>query len=180
MSSLIISKMRCIVISCFFCLGLNSIKAQDIGNLLLAGEDASLLSENYLNPAINGLMSGINSGWYTTAKTHKKFGFDLTIAMSASFTPDKGQTFNFDPNQYNYISLDNGNSTLPTVLSEIENGTTFQVSIPTTAGDFKVGNFTMPGGTASEMPFNATPTPLIQFGLGLPFKTDIKLRYVPL
>tara|TARA_B100001769_G_scaffold118_1_gene82 strand:+ start:365 stop:1411 length:1047 start_codon:yes stop_codon:yes gene_type:complete len=171
--------MKKLNIFCILFLGLNSINAQDIGNLLLAGDDASLLSENYLNPAIGGLISGMNSGWYTTAKTHKKFGFDLTIGLSASFTPDKYQTFNFESSQYNYISLVGDNSQLPTVLSEIGNETTFQVSIPTDAGNFKVGNFTMPGGGASEMPINATPTPNIQLGLGLPFKTDVKLRYVP-
>ena len=167
------------VIFYIFLFCLNSIKAQDIGNLLLAGDDASLLSQNYLNPAISGILSGMNSGWYTTAKTHKKFGFDLTIGMSASFTPDKDQTFDFIPSQYNYISLEGGNSQLPTVLSEIENQTTFQVSIPTASGNFKVGSFTMPGGVVSEMPFNATPTPHLQVGLGLHFKTDLKFRYVP-
>ena len=172
-------KMKKSIIFCLLFLGLNSIKAQDIGNLLLAGEDASLLTENYLNPAISGLMSGMNSGWYSTAKTHKKFGFDLTIGMSASFTPDKGQTFDFDPNQYNYISVADGAFDLPTVLSENGNETVFQVSIPTPAGNFNVGSFTMPGGAASEMPVNAIPTPFVQFGLGLPFKTDIKLRFVP-
>ena len=171
--------MKKLNIFCILFLGLNSINAQDIGNLLLAGDDASLLSENYLNPAISGMISGMNSGLYTTAKTHKKFGFDLTLGMSASFTPDKDQTFNFKPSQYNYVTLEGGNSQLPTVLSEIGNETTFQVSIPTAAGNFKVGTFTMPGGAVSEMPVNATPTPHIQIGLGLPFNTDIKLRYVP-
>ena len=50
--------MKKLNIFCILCLGLNSINAQDIGNLLLAGDDASLLSENYLNPAISGMMSG--------------------------------------------------------------------------------------------------------------------------
>tara|TARA_B100001059_G_scaffold236195_1_gene285424 strand:+ start:23243 stop:24289 length:1047 start_codon:yes stop_codon:yes gene_type:complete len=171
--------MKKLNIFCILCLGLNSINAQDIGNLLLAGDDASLLSENYLNPAISGMMSGMNSGWYTTAKTHKKFGFDLTLGMSASFTPEKDQTFNFISSQYNYVTLEGGNSQLPTVMSDIANETTFQVSVPNAAGNFKVATFTMPGGAVSEMPVNATPTPHIQIGLGLPFNTDIKLRYVP-
>lgn len=171
--------MKKLVIFCFFLFSLDSVKAQNIGNLLLASDDASLLSQKYLNPAIDGMLSGINSGWYTTAKTHKKFGFDLIIGMSASFTPDKDQTFDFKQSQYNYTSLEGGNSQLPTVLSEIENETTFQVSIPTAGGNFKVGTFTMPGGVVSEMPVNATPVPHLQVGLGLHFKTDIKFRYVP-
>ena len=91
------------ILFCFLFLGLNSITAQGIGNLLLAGEDASLLTENYLSPAASGLMSGMNSGWYSTAKTHKKLGFDITIGTSMSFMPSSAQTFNFKPDQYNYI-----------------------------------------------------------------------------
>jgi hypothetical protein len=69
--------MKKLNIFCILFLGLNSINAQDIGNLLLASDDASLLSKNYLNPAISGMISGMNSGWYTTAKTHKNL--DLTL-----------------------------------------------------------------------------------------------------
>ena len=37
----------------------------------------------------------------------------------------------------------------------------------------------MPGGIAEDLPLNAAPAPTIQFGFGLPFKTDIKARFVP-
>tara|TARA_B110000483_G_scaffold91486_1_gene112950 strand:+ start:153 stop:1199 length:1047 start_codon:yes stop_codon:yes gene_type:complete len=171
--------MKKLILFCFLFLGLNSTKAQGIGNLLLAGEDASLLAENYLNPSVSGLMSGMNSGWYSTAKTHKKLGFDITIGMSASFTPSSGQMFDFVSTQYNYISVAGGNSMLPTVLSENDSKTTFDVKIPILGSEFKVGSFTMPGGVAGEFPINAIPTPFVQFGLGLPTKTDLNLRYVP-
>jgi|TARA_B110000967_G_C18773798_1_gene504470 hypothetical protein len=168
------------ILFCFLFLGLNSITAQGIGNLLLAGEDASLLTENYLSPAASGLMSGMNSGWYSTAKTHKKLGFDITIGTSMSFMPSSAQTFNFKPDQYNYISVaNNSSSELPTVLSDNDSNTTFDVAIPTLGGDLKVGSFTMPGGVAGELPFSAIPTAFVQVGLGLPTKTDLKLRYAP-
>lgn len=167
------------ILFCFLFLAINSTKSQDIGNILLAGEDASLLAENYLNPAITGLMSGMNSGWYSTAKTHKKLGFDITIGMSASFTPSKGQMFEFVSSQYNYLSVSDGDSELPTILSENESVTIFDVSIPTLSGDFKVGSFSMPGGVANDLAINAVPTTFVQFALGLPFKTEVNLRYVP-
>jgi hypothetical protein len=167
------------ILFCFLFLAINSIKSQDIGNILLAGEDASLLAENYLNPAVSGLMSGMNSGWYSTAKTHKKLGFDITIGMSASFTPSKGKMFKFVSGQYNYLSVSDGDSELPTILSDNESVTTFDVSIPTLSGDFKVSSFSMPGGVANDLPINAVPTTFVQFALGLPFKTEVKLRYVP-
>ena len=158
------------ILFCFLFFAINSTKSQDIGNILLAGEDASLLAENYLNPAITGLMSGMNSGWYSTAKTHKKLGFDITIGMSASFTPSKGQMFEFVSSQYNYLSVSEGDSELPTILSDNESVTIFDVSIPTLSGDFKVGSFSMPGGVANDLPINAVPTTFVQFALGLPLK----------
>ena len=167
------------ILFCFLFFAINSTKSQDIGNILLAGEDASLLAENYLNPAITGLVSGMNSGWYSTAKTHKKLGFDITIGMSASFTPSKGQMFEFVSSQYNYLSVSEGDSELPTILSDNESVTIFDVSIPTLSGDFKVGSFSMPGGVANDLPINAVPTTFVQFALGLPFKTEVNLRYVP-
>ena len=87
--------------------------------------------------------------------------------------------FEFVSSQYSNVSIVDGASELPTILSENGNETAFEVLIPTTAGNFNVGSFTMPGGAASEMPFNAIPTPFVQFGLGLPFKTEVNLRYVP-
>ena len=62
------------ILFCFLFLGLNSITAQGIGNLLLAGEDASLLTENYLSPAASGLMSGMNSGWWIERRGHGNRG----------------------------------------------------------------------------------------------------------
>lgn len=52
-------------------LGLNSSQAQELESILLAADDAGLLTENYLNPAMKGLMYSVNGGWYTTGKTHK-------------------------------------------------------------------------------------------------------------
>ena len=37
----------------------------------------------------------------------------------------------------------------------------------------------MPGGIAEDFPINAAPAPMIQVGLGLPTRTDVKLRFVP-
>ena len=149
------------------------------GNILLAGDDASLLAENYLKPSVIGLISGMNSGWYSTAKTHKKFGFDITIGFNASFVPLKDQMFDFASTDYNYISVADGYSELPTVLSDNESETIFNVSIPALSGDYKVGSFTMPGGVAKDLPINAVPTPFVQLGLGLPYRTEVNLRYVP-
>ena len=171
--------MKKLIISCALLVGVNLSTAQDLESVLLAGDDASLLLQNYLNPSMKGLMSSMNGGWYSTAKTHKKLGFDITIGASAAFTPDKDQMFQFVSDQYNYISVADGSSSIPTVLSKNETETEFNVSVPYDGNKFKVGSFKMPGGIAKDLPSNATPAPFVQVGLGLPFKTTVKLRFVP-
>jgi len=152
---------------------------QELETILLASDDASKLSENYLSPAIKGLMYSINNGWYTTAKTHKKLGFDLTISANASFVPDAEQLFAFDASDYTFLSLPNGETTIPTVMGENSTETVVDVSIPVGDGTFKVASFDMPGGITEDLPINAVPAPMVQVGVGLVKSTDVNLRYIP-
>lgn len=154
-------------------------KSQELETILLAADDASLLTQNYLNPAMKGLMFSMNGGWYTTAKTHKKFGFDVTINVNASFVPSNEQIFAFIPNDYTFLTLPNGETSLNTVMSENDSETQIDIRIPTSNGDFKVASFDMPGGITNDLPINAVPTPTVQLGFGLPYNTDLKLRFVP-
>jgi len=171
--------MKNLIFICTIFFGVNASNAQDLENILLASDDASRLFENYLNPVMKGLMSSMNGGWYSTAKSHKKFGFDISIGTSASFTPNKDQMFEFVADQYEYISVSDSSTSIPTILSKDETETEINISIPYEGNNFKVGSFRMPGGIAKDLPANATPAPFVQVGLGLPFKTTIKLRYVP-
>ncbi len=157
----------------------SSIKSQELESILIAADDASQLTESYINPAMKGLMYSMNGGWYTTAKTHKKFGFDITITGNASIVSDADKFFEFLEQDYNYLTTPNGETSLPTVMSEDDTETSMDVSIPVGDGTYKVTSLEMPGGIGSDLPLNAVPTPMVQVGLGLPFKTDIKLRMVP-
>ena len=154
-------------------------KAQELETILLAADDASLLTQNYLKPAMKGAMFSINNGWATTAKVHKKFGFDITIGVNASFVPTIAQNFAFVPSDYKFVSLPDGETQLPTIMSENDAETRVDISVPNENGTFRVGSFTMPGGITKDLPVNAVPTPTVQIGFGLPFNTDIKARFVP-
>ena len=156
-------------------------KAQDLETILLAADDASLLSQNYLKPAMEGLMYSMNGSWATTAKVHKKFGFDLTIGVNASLVPDKAKAFAFVPSDYSYLTLANNETELQTVMSEDDSEVMVNVKIPNENGNgtYRVVSFTMPGGITEDLPVNAVPAPVVQIGFGLPFKTDIKARFVP-
>lgn len=157
----------------------NTLKAQELESILLAADDAGLLTENYLNPAMKGLMYSVNGGWYTTGKTHDKFGFDITISANASLVPSSDEFFNFVQSDYTFLSLPNGESQIPTVMSESTTETDVDIRIPNGDGSFKVASFSMPGGIGSDLPLNAVPSPMVQIGLGLPTNTDLKVRYVP-
>ncbi len=166
-----------------------TVKAQSFEDILSAGkEDASIYLGNYLQPLYKGIIYDLNSGWYHTGKTHKKYGFDITINASASFVPDKDKIFTFRNSDYSALELQSGltSDDLPTVM-----GTTsdkrINVKIPVDAlgntvpfgshAGFKVASFETLDGIEDQLP--AIPTPMIQFGIGLPSKTDLKLRFVP-
>lgn len=171
--------MKKLMVAMLLILGVQMIRSQELESILLAADDASLLTENYLNPGMRGLMFSMNDGWATTAKVHEKFGFDITIGLNASMVPHAAKTFAFDPTEYTYISLPNGESQLQTVMSESSTDTKVDISIPYGDGTYRVGSFKMPGGIAKDLPLNAVPAPTVQVGFGLPTKTDIKARFVP-
>ncbi len=154
--------------------------SQELESILIAAEDASKLTENYINPAVKGLMYSMNGGWFTTGKTHKKLGFDITITANASFVPSKDEMFAFIPSDYSFLDLPNGETSLPTVMGNNNSDTAVDVRVPIDGTtNFKVASFEMPGGITDDLPINAVPAPMVQVGVGLPFKTDIKVRYVP-
>jgi len=155
-------------------------KSQDIEQFLLAGtEDASKLTENYVNPVAKGFMYGLNSGWYTTARTHEKFGFDITFVVNLAQIPSKDEVFNFVKTDYNNISLASGSPEIQTFMGS-ENNTTLNARIATDGGDVKLTNFTMPDGIGDDLPMNAVPSATLQVGVGIPvIDADLKLRYLP-
>lgn len=160
--------------------------------------DLTQFSENYINPGMKGLLYGMNGSWYTTAKTHNKFGVDVTIAGNFAFGSDADKSFNFNSNNYNYTTIPSGQTNVPTLISENNNETILRVEIPLAlpSGDFPFnGNIInieegttvplvmdgieFPGGIGSDLPMGALPSPMIQVGVGLPTSTDLKIRYAP-
>jgi len=154
-----------------------SAKSQNLESLLLANNDANLLLENYMSPVMEGMLYGLNNGWYHTAKTHKKLGFDITINANAAIVPNSKKTFQFNESDYQYLTLESGDSNIQTVMGS-NNNSNIAVRIPE-ANNYKVTEFTMPDGIGGDVPLNAVPSPMIQASVGLPFSTDISIRYLP-
>lgn len=172
--------------ACVLLISPGVIKAQgiDFDSFLEAGVgDASLLLENYLQPAFEGFGFGMNGGWYNTAKPHKVLGFDLTGSVSLARVPDARRFFSL-PAGLNNVSLTDpsDNRRLPTLfgpnlgaddLPELrfadDNGEEIiRISAPTGLGIDE-----------SAVPFNAVPVPMVQLGLGIFKGTELKLRYIP-
>lgn len=163
-----------ILLILFFCI---PAKSQDLELLLLAKDDAGLLMKNYISPVMSGMMYSLNNGWYHTAKTHKKLGFDITIEANAAIVPSNAKTFNFNTADYKYLTLESGSNTMSTVMGS-ENTSEISVRIPE-ANDYKVATFILPDGIGDDLPLNAVPSPMIQASVGIPFDTDIIIRFLP-
>ncbi|TYP97926.1 hypothetical protein C7447_10392 [Tenacibaculum adriaticum] len=152
------------------------------GILFASTQDANRLTQAYMNPAMKGLIYGMNNGWYHTAKVHKKFGFDFSINLNASLIPSKDEMFSLS----NLTSV-NQNTTGGSITSATIAGSENDGALATVNFDEDIngvtynysGTFEMPGGIKEDLPLNAVPTPVIQASMGLPFKSDIILRYVP-
>jgi len=160
-----------------FALSFNA-KAQDgLEGILQANiADANKLTQAYINPAMKGLIYGMNSGWYHTAKVHKVLGFDITIGLNASIVPSKDEMFNFA--DLGLTSVTSTSTSAATVAGPNDLKPLMMVSetfngVPVTA------TFNMPGGVKDDLPLNAVPTPAVQFNLGLPAKFEAMLRLVP-
>jgi hypothetical protein len=156
-----------------------NMKAQDgLEAILLAGtQDASKLTEAYMNPAMKGLIYGMNSGWYHTAKAHKKLGFDISIGLNASMVPSKDEIFKFAD-----LGLSAATTSTSLTGATVAGSNTLKapVKVSTTVdGQTVTANFTMPAGIKEDLPLNAVPTPSVQFSLGLPKQFDIMVRFVP-
>lgn len=154
-----------------------SVKSQEFEILLLANEDATILFQNYMAPAMNGMQYNLNNGWYQTAKTHKKLGFDISIQANATIIPKNAQSFLFNEGDYKYLSLESGSNTINTVMGE-KNTSVIAVRIPE-ANDYKVASFKIPNGVGDESPMNSVPSPMIQASLGIALNTDVSVRYLP-
>jgi len=152
-------------------------KSQDLDVLLLASSDAPLLFQNYMTPIMEGMTYSLNDGWYHTAKTHKKLGFDITINVNASIVPKSSRTFQFNESDYQYLTLESGDSEIQTIMGG-NNNSKISIRIPE-ENDYKVAEFSMPDGVGGDTPLNAVPSPMIQASIGIPFDTDISIRYLP-
>ena len=144
--------------------------------------DAELYLKNYLSPLFNGIGYGFNSGWYNTAATHDRWGFDFTISANVAFIPRKDLTFTFNNSQFDHLKVSSGNSAeLSTIFGPENKADRPELTIIDDNGEELVRATSFPGAINMKdaVGFSAVPMPMYQFGLGIIKNTDLKLRILP-
>ncbi len=168
-------------------------QAQDIPPELVNNYVVGLTSDlnqymgNYMNPLLKGIGHGFNNGWYNTARPHKSFGFDLTISANAAFVPVSDQSFRFIPENYQVLDVTGDPSMTDDFPTIMGGATTNEVRAylskddpdPTLSSLYVQSPIL--DGIREELPVDAiaVPSPIIQLGVGIFKKTEIKVRWVP-
>ena len=126
-------------------------------------EDAQLLATAYIAPLGQSLTYSLNGGWASSAKTHKKFGFDLTFGALSPSVSDRAKSFKIADLGLSE-QLTSSSTTASTIL-----GTDDSTEFTFTSSDGTKTNVTLPGGIEDDLFLNSLPTPYFQVGLGLFF-----------
>ena len=159
--------MKKIYIFLFSCFLFSSIKSQILTQDM---NEANKLIEAYFSPLAESYGTGLNSGWYNTAKPHKLFGFDLTFNLNTVIIPNSAENFEIGSN-FNNIFTSSEQEAATIFGSSSSTNITYSPSI---SGGSSV-DFEMPGGLKTP----ALPVPIIQAGIGL-IKTSLDFRYMPM
>ena len=82
-----------LMISLFFISLASFSQFKDVDFLRSAPTDGAKYIQAYFSPWANAFGSGLNGGWYNTAKPHKFGGFDITTNISVGMVPTSAETF---------------------------------------------------------------------------------------
>jgi len=138
-------------------------------------EDANQLFKAYLNPFAQALGDGLNKGWYYTAETHKRLGFDLSMSMTVVRIPKSAQTFDVSKLNLSNVTIDPAFGTIAPTAAGIDSlGPQLNLMDPNQP-DSTIASFRTPPG----MNMTLIPVPVAQLGIGLFPHTDVLVRYVP-
>ena len=166
-----------------FCLcPILSVFAQEnIDDLLAAGiDDAKTFTADYIAPASEGVIFGINNGWFNNAKTPHLFGVEISLIGNVSLIKDEKKSFVMNAADYNNVRFQDGSSSkiVATALGQNNPDVTIIVTYDDPIfGDQEV-ELTLPTGIGSS-DLNFIPTAFLQASFSPLKGTQIKARYFP-
>lgn len=142
---------------------------KNVNFLRSAPADGAKYLQEYITPFADAFGAGLNGGWYNTAKPHKLLGFDITTGISVGIVPTSAETF--DVSKIGLSSSLTGTGIASTVAGPDKSGPMMTYRSNGTT----LVTFNTPPGTA----WRYIPVPTAQVGIGLPFGTELKFRFIP-
>jgi len=140
--------------------------------------NVQLLVDGYITPIAEDFGSLINNGWYNTAATHKRFGFDLSVTVNTLSAKSDQKYFNVPTTTgVSFIETTARNSKAPTAYVPSGQFPRFRFN----SGPNNAIEFRGPDGSdiSNDMPVGFVAVPTLQIGVGLFANTDLLIRYTP-
>lgn len=148
----------------------------DAAEFIIAGkDDATKLTQAYLNPFFKGIGYGMNSAWFNSAKTKSLGKFDLRIQATGAIIPSSDKTFDVNSiglSKYSRLRDPNNHIAQTAFGSDVDNGPELVIYDDANA---EVGNLKLPSGAGIGL----VPSPQIQLTVGLIKQSEISLRFTP-
>lgn len=143
--------------------------------------DAEKMLQSYLEPFANILGSDLNAGWYNTARPHELGGLDVTATVSWAKAPSSMFSYDVLALGLNAELAENSTATAPTIVNDLENRPELvysqMVSMPDgSEQNVEYARYTLPNGAGIDY----FPLPMLQLSVGLPFGTDVSVRFLPM
>ena len=139
--------------------------AQQIGYLI---DDALFFSDQYVTPATDAAIYQSASGWITSPKKTELWDVSFGLHTNVFFTPYRDRNFVIKNSDFTFFKLEQGTSaSVPTAL-----GNDNQVYLSGTLGDSPLRLKTPEG-----MNMNTVAYPYLQASVGLPFGTELIVKY---
>lgn len=161
----------------FFVSFVNVHSQSGIENLLSSGiEDANRFANAYTKPGSDVVIFSLSNGWYNTAKVKPLGSFEISIIGGVSKIDNKSTFFRLDEADYEYLRFESGPQ-----IQDV--GTLFgqnspDITMTVSEGNQTIGSITLPQGLTSEN-IEYLPNLILQGSIGLPFSTELKLRFLP-
>lgn len=153
---------------CVFLWSSITLSQSDVSNVIV---DLLTLSQNYIEPATDGLVYQSTSSWYSSAKSLDKFEVDVSVHFNALPIQKKHRTNEISNSDFVTMQIRGGN-TSTTVPSAFGGDTDVFLDYFIEGEEYELQAF-------EGIDQNVVMHPYLQASIGLWKETDLTLRYSP-
>ena len=141
-------------------------------------KDVSQFGEAFVDPAASGLMFNVSNAWYSSAKTKKWGELDFSLASNLTFVDRSKNSFTLNTKDYYNLRFKDGSNIKDVASIFGANEPDVNVLIDYQVGDEQeVIEIRLPQGVDEN--FRLAPQVFMQTDIGLPWASELKLRYSP-